>query len=85
MGANGLKVQMAVSELQRALHDPSRGIRVLSSEMISHFLKLYILFNHKCSPCTSSAMCVRNFMHCVITLEKSHMVSPLSVYSGSKR
>ncbi len=40
MGANGLKVQTAVSkQLQKALHDPSRRIRVLSSEMICHFKK----------------------------------------------
>ncbi len=49
MGANVLKVQIAVSmQLQRALHDPSRGIRVLSSETICHFQKkkkkkIYIL------------------------------------------
>jgi len=40
MGYNGLKVQNSVSvQLQRALHDPSQGIRVLSSETIGHFLK----------------------------------------------
>ncbi len=40
MGANGLKVQIAVSmQLQRALHEPSRGITVLSSESIGNFLK----------------------------------------------
>ncbi len=40
MGTNGLKVQTAVSlQLQRTLHDPSRGTRVLSSEAIGHFLK----------------------------------------------
>ncbi len=33
MEADGLKVQTA------ALHDPSRGIKVLSSETIGHFLK----------------------------------------------
>ncbi len=55
MGANVLKVQIEVSmQLQRALHDPSWGIRVLSNEMIGHFLKKKTkLFNHKCS-CTSS-------------------------------
>ncbi len=38
MAANGLKVQIAVSvQLQKALYDPSRGIRVLSSEKIGHF------------------------------------------------
>ncbi len=45
---NGFKVQIAVSmQLQKALHDPSQGIRVLSNEMIGHFLKqnnIYILF-----------------------------------------
>ncbi len=40
MGANGLKVQIAVS-MQRALHDPSRGIRLFSSETICHFLKKF--------------------------------------------
>ncbi len=42
-----------------ALHDPSQGIRVLSSEMIGQYKKKekrYTLFNHKCSSCTSSAM-----------------------------
>ncbi len=41
-------------QIQKALQDSSRGIRVLSSQMISHFLKLkiiYILFNHKCLSC----------------------------------
>ncbi len=42
MGDNGLKVQITVSvQLQRALNDPSRRIRVLSREIISHFLKKY--------------------------------------------
>ncbi len=42
MVTNGLKAQNAVSvQLQKALHDPSRGIRVLSREMIGHFLKNY--------------------------------------------
>ncbi len=48
MVASGLKVQTALSmQLQRALHDPSHGIRVLSSETIGHFLnkrKIYIYF-----------------------------------------
>ncbi len=45
MALNGLKVQIAVSmQLQRALHDPSRGIRVLSSETIGHFLKKNVNF-----------------------------------------
>ncbi len=40
MGPNGLKVQIAVSiQFQRALHDPSQGIKVLCSETIGHFLK----------------------------------------------
>ncbi len=38
--ANGLKVQIAVSmQLQGALHDPIRGIRVISSKSICNFLK----------------------------------------------
>ncbi len=39
---NGLQWQVQISvsmQLQRALHNPSRGIRVLSSKMIGHFLK----------------------------------------------
>ncbi len=40
MVANGLKVQIAV---QRALHNPSQGIRVLASETIGHFLRKYKL------------------------------------------
>ncbi len=56
MGINVLKVQIAVSmQLQMALHDPSRGIRFLSSETIFHFLKT------KKKLCTSSAMRVYNF------------------------
>ncbi len=44
MGANGLKVQTAVSMLlQRALHDPSREVRVLSSEKFSHLKKKIII------------------------------------------
>ncbi len=44
MGANGLKDQIAVSMLlQRALHDPSRGVRVLSSEKICHLKKIIII------------------------------------------
>ncbi len=44
MGTNVLTVQIAVSiQLQRALHDPSRGISVLSSETIGHNKKMYIL------------------------------------------
>ncbi len=40
MAANGLKVQIAVlMQLQRALHNPSRGIRVLSSENDQSFSK----------------------------------------------
>ncbi len=44
-------------------------------------INIYILFNHKCSSRTSSAMHV--FTHCVITLEKSYAVSSSSVYSTS--
>ncbi len=45
MVASGLKIKNAVSmKLQRALHDPSRGIRVLSSKTIGHFKKIYILY-----------------------------------------
>ncbi len=40
MAANGLKVQILVSmQLQMALHDPSRGIRELSSKMIGYLKK----------------------------------------------
>ncbi len=40
MGANVLKVLIAVSmQLQRAIHNASFEIRVLSSETIGHFLK----------------------------------------------
>ena len=71
LGFNGLKVQIAVSvQLQRALHDPRRGIRVLSRETIGHFLKKNILFNHKCSSCTA----LRCAMHYIITLEKLHLI-----------
>ncbi len=39
MVLNGLKVKNAVSmQLQRALHDPSRGIRVISNGTIGYFL-----------------------------------------------
>ncbi len=42
MGMNGLKVQTAVLvQLQRALQDPSRGIRDISRETIGHHLKKY--------------------------------------------
>ncbi len=58
MGANRWKVQIAVSmQLQRALCDPNRGIRVLSSETICHFLQksnIHIPFNRKCSSFTNS-------------------------------
>ncbi len=38
-----MKVQIAVSmQLQRALHDASRGIRVLSSEKKSLIIHIYI-------------------------------------------
>ncbi len=43
----------------------------------------YILFNHKCSSCSSSAMRIPDFMHYMITLERSCAVS--SLLSGSKR
>ncbi len=66
MVANDFNVKNAVSLLlQRVLHDPSRGIRVLSSETIGHFLKKnYIdpLFNHKF---ISSAMCLMLERSCV--------------------
>ncbi len=45
MGANGLKVKLQV-QLQFwnwALNDPSRGIRLFSSETIGHFSKKYFL------------------------------------------
>ncbi len=46
MVASGLKIKNAVSmKLQRALHDPSRGIRVLSSKTIG--LKKNILKKKK--------------------------------------
>ncbi len=46
MVANWLKVQIAVSmQLQRALHDPSQGIRILSSKTIANFLKKKKHFN----------------------------------------
>ncbi|ROL42886.1 hypothetical protein DPX16_10942 [Anabarilius grahami] len=42
MDPKRLKVKITVSvQLQRALNDTGRGIRVLSSEMIGHFLKKY--------------------------------------------
>ncbi len=40
MVPNGLNFQIAVSmQLQRTLHDPSQGLRVLYSKTNSHFLK----------------------------------------------
>ncbi len=67
MVANDFKVKNAVSvQLQRALHDPSRGIRVLYSETI--FFYIYTLFNPKCSDSISSAM--RVITHDVILLER---------------
>ncbi len=40
MVANELKFQIAVSmQLQRALNDPSREIRILSSKPFGHFQK----------------------------------------------
>ncbi len=46
MVANDFKAQNTVSvQLQRALQDPSRGIRVLSSETIGRFLKKTIFIH----------------------------------------
>ncbi|ROI69460.1 Eukaryotic translation initiation factor 2 subunit 2 [Anabarilius grahami] len=50
-----LKVKITVSvQLQRALNDTRRGIRVLSSETIGHFLKiqLHMLYKQKLTACT---------------------------------
>ncbi len=84
MPANGLKVQIAVSvQLQKAPHNPSWGIRVLSSKTTSHFKKIKIYIIHKClSSCTSSWMHVHNFTttHYVIMLERSRVISSSSVY-----
>ncbi len=44
MVANDFKVKNGFVQLQRALHDPSRGIRALSSETICH-LKNYIFIH----------------------------------------
>ncbi len=45
MEINGLKVQIAGSmQLQRALHEPSRGLKVLSSEAIGHLKKNKSIF-----------------------------------------
>ncbi len=61
---SGLNVQIAVSmQLQRALHNPNRGKRVSSSDTIFKKTKRCILFNHKYSFCSSSAMRVRDFRH----------------------
>ncbi len=53
--------------LQKALHDRSQGIRVISCITICHFLKNKndILFIHKRSSCTISAMCMhkRHALH----------------------
>ncbi len=57
MVANGLKVQILVSlQLQRALCDPSQGVRALSSKKMSFSKKNTnrLTFNAKCSSCTSS-------------------------------
>ncbi len=68
IGINELKVQIAFSvQLQRALHDPSWGIKVLSSEKIGHFLKKFNLkyfltpnahlgLALRCAPTTSNIM-----------------------------
>ncbi len=78
MGASGLKVQISVSlQHQRALHDPSQGIRIASSKTIGHFLKeikIDILFNHKCSSCIWSVMCMHDFTHYIIMMERPRMV-----------
>ncbi len=47
MEINRLKVQIVVSiQLQRTLHDPSQGINVLSSELISNFLIYMYIYTH---------------------------------------
>ncbi len=70
-----LNVQNAVSmQLQRALHNPSLGISVLSNETIGHLKKKkkkIFTFIYKCSFCTSSAMCICNFTYYVVMLERS--------------
>ncbi len=81
MGTNGLKVQIAVSmRFQRALHNPSQGIRVLSSKTMVHFPNLFLIFieflttNARLAPVLWCA-CTRVFTHYIITLEKTQMVS----------
>ncbi len=82
MVANGLKVRIAVfsaTSKGSACFQPRK--RVLSSKMIIIFKKInYILLNHKCLPFTSSAMCVRDFTHYVITL-KCHAWLVLRLYT----
>ncbi len=86
VGANGLKVQSAVSvQLQRALHDPSWEIRVLQ-----YLAKRSVIFKKMLYFLTTNAhldlaMHIFDFTHCVITLERSRMVSSSSVYFGSER
>ncbi len=59
-----LKVKIVVSiQLKRALHDNSQGLRVLSREMICHYLKKKIMIKDKDN----------NLTHYVITLERSHV------------
>ncbi len=53
MDSKRLKVNITVSvQLQRAINDTRRWIRVLSSETIGHLKKLNkcMLYKHKCSP-----------------------------------
>ncbi len=75
-------------QLQRALHDPSRGVSVcMISSMISHFLKklyIYIPLNHKCWSFSSYAVRMRDFTHYVIMLERSWVVCSSSVYFVQK-
>ncbi len=47
MEINRLKVQIVVSiQLQMTLHDPSQGINVVSSELISNFLIYMYIYIH---------------------------------------
>ncbi len=69
----GRWVERSKLQLQRALHSPSRGIKVLSSETVFFFKNVYS-FYHKCLFCPSSATRVHGFRHYVITLERSHMM-----------
>ncbi len=49
------------------------------------YIYIYILFNHKCLSCCSSAIHMCGFMHYIFTLERSRVVSSSPVYFGSKR